>query len=417
MKACIHCGAELPDEANFCPACGKTQEEPVAVKAPRPWRRSLTIVLCILLAAAVFLLAVRLHHAPKDYITDGAEILYSDAYGEYKIFLTWTGGAGTISKGIAERTVQLAEGDRTRMPAQLCVYDINREVNLTDEFLERVEGANVEVRPQDGSSAMEVYAPMTTPDFPGRLYVADVQYTADCGTNDIIWSLQMKNGDRIQLQQRLNVEKLKAADYTADAWPMDSIEDLRALLEHIEGTEDPDTKVTIYLPAVTYSGGLHFTERSYKLIGTTVNGQQTTFTGSFTVPVRNPQVAEFENICFAGNGKGIGISASEGVILLDCRVTGWEIGAQAREGSWIAAFGTVFEGNGIGLQFNSTTSSMTYPSYENDSFLNNGVGVSLLRVPGTEALRFPECVFSGNGTDIENPAGHTVITQDATMDS
>ena len=51
-----------------------------------------------------------------------------------------------------------------------------------------------------------------------------------------------------------------------------------------------------------------------------------------------------------------------------------------------------------------------------DSFLNNGIGVSLLRVPKTEALNFPNCVFSGNGTDIDNPASRTINTQDAIFD-
>ena len=417
MKMCIHCGAELPDEANFCPACGKTQEEPVAVKAPRPWRKSLSIVLVILLAAAVCLLAVRLRHAPKDYVSDGAEILYSDSNGEYKIFLTWNAGLGTVRNGAGEKTVELAEGELTALPSQLYVYDIGKDVNLTDEFLERVENVKAEAKPRDNAEPMLVYAPQKNPDFPGRVMVADVEYNAFCGTNDIIWTLEMKNGDRIQLQQQLTVEKQKTAVYTADAWPMDTIEDLQALLQHIEETESPDTVVTVYLPALTYAGGLHFTERSYKLVGTSVNGEQTTFTGGFSVALRKPQIAEFENICFAGSGKGTGISASEGVVLLDCRVTGWEIGAEAREGSWIAAFGTVFEDNGIGLQFNSTTSSMVYPSYENDSFLNNGIGVSLLRVPGTQILQFPECTFSGNGTDIDNPAGRAVDTRDAVMDS
>ena len=416
MKTCIYCGAELPDTANLCPNCGKAQTEAGKETMPRPWRRKLLTGLAVLLALSLCALGVRLYHAPKEYVTDGAEILYSDAGGKYKIFLTWTGGAGTISKGVAERTVQIAEGDRTGMPAQLLVYDISRDMNLTEEFLARVENARVEARPENGASPMEVYEPVSTPDFPGRLFVADVQYTADCGTNDIVWTLKMKNGDRIQLQQRLNVEKLKTAEYTADTWPMDSIEDLQALFRHIEETESPDTVVTVYLPAVTYAGGLHFAERCYKLVGTSVNGQQTTFTGGFTVSLRRPQVAEFENICFSGGGRGTGISASEGVLLLDCRVTGWEIGAEAREGAWIAAFGTAFEGNGIGLQFNSTTSSMTYPAYELDSFLNNGVGVSLLRVPGTEELRFPECVFSGNVTDIDNPAGRPVNTRDAVFE-
>ena len=413
MKPCIHCGAELPDEANFCPNCGKTQAEAVPERAPRPWRRKLLTVLAVLAVVGLCILAVKLHHAPKAYETDGSEILYSDADGNYRVFLSWTGGTGTLSEGLGERTVSLAEGEQSMHPARLYVYDLDRDVNLDREFAEKIARTEIEVIPQGDSEPLDVFQPAYNPDFPHCAQVADVGYNAFSGTNDLKWTLQMKNGDSISLRQRFNVQKQKTAVYTADAWPMDTIEELQELLRHINETESPDTVVTVYLPAVTYAGGLHYTERSYKLVGTTVGDRQTAFTGGFTVSLRKPQIAEFENICFTGSGSGTGITASEGVILLDCRLSGWEIGAEAREGSWIAAFGTTFEENGIGLQFNSTTSTMSYPTYEMDSFRNNGVGISLLRVPKTETLSFPNCTFSGNGIDIDNAAGHSVNTQDA----
>ena len=416
MKACIHCGAELPDKANFCPNCGKTQMEAVPEKPPRPWRRKLAYVMAILTVIGFSILGIQLYYAPKTYITDGSEIIYSDADGNYRIFLSWTGGSGTLREGVGEHTVLLAGGEQSTHPARLYVYDIDHDVNLNREFAEKIARAEIEIIPQNDSEPVEVFEPGYNSDFPYCAQVAVVLYNAFSGTNDVKWTLQMKNGDRIILQQRLTVLKQKTAEYTADAWPMNTIEELQELLRHIEETESPDTVVTVYLPPVIYTGGLHFTERSYKLVGSTIGEQQTTFTGGFTVSLRKPQVAEFENICFIGSGSGTGITASEGVILLDCRVSGWEIGAEAREGAWVAAFGTVFENNGIGLQFNSTTSSMSYATYEMDSFLNNGIGVSLLRVPKTEALNFPNCVFSGNGTDIDNPASRTVNTQDAIFD-
>lgn len=416
MKSCIYCGAPLPDEANFCPNCGKTQAEARPEKAPRPWRRRLGVVLAVLALLGLCAAAVLLYRAPKDYVTQGSEILYSDKDGEYKIFLSWTGGAKTEREGVGERTVWLAEGEESMAPARLYVYDLSRDADIQQEFLEKVDTVTVEAKPRENSERVEVFQPAWKADFPMCAMVADILHNAFSGTNDIVWTLRMKNGDRISLQQQLTVQKQKSVVYTVDAWPMNTIEELQALLRHIEETESTDTVVSIYLPAVTYAGGLHYTERSYKLVGTTAGEQQTTFTGGFTVSLRKPQIAEFENICFAGSGSGTGISASEGVVLLDCRVTGWDIGAEAREGSWIAAFGTSFEDNGIGLQFNSTSASMSYPVYEIDSFRNNGVGVSLLRIPSTEGLSFPGCVFAGNGTDIENSSGRTVNTQDATFE-
>jgi hypothetical protein len=59
---------------------------------------------------------------------------------------------------------------------------------------------------------------------------------------------------------------------------------------------------------------------------------------------------------------------------------------------------------------------MVFPTYEFDSFLNNGTAVSLLRVPQTQELSFPGCIFSGNETDFNNPAGRSINTQDAAFD-
>ena len=416
MKNCVHCGAELPDEANLCPFCAGLQAEPKEKTPPRLWRRTLAIVVGIVLLFLALAAAIRLYHAPKDYRTEGSEILYSDRDGSVKVFLSWQSGSATQESGVAEKTFSIVEGSKSRLPSCLYVYDPERRVNLQSEFTDKIAEVRVTAVPHDGAEAVEIFTPSYTPDFPFSALVSDVLYNAYCGTNDIVWSLVMKNGDTITLQQQLTIERQKAASYTSDTWPMENMEQLQSLLKQIEETEDPETMVTVYLPAVTYEGGLHFNTRSFKLVGSTSGDRQTTFTGGCTVELRKPQIAEFESIAFVGHGTGTGISASEGVILLDCRVAGWEIGANAQQGSWIAAFGTTFEENGIGLQFDSISSSMVYPTYEFDSFLNNGTAVSLLRVPQTQELSFPGCVFSGNETDFYNPAGRSVNTQDAAFD-
>ena len=48
-----------------------------------------------------------------------------------------------------------------------------------------------------------------------------------------------------------------------------------------------------------------------------------------------------------------------------------------------------------------------------DVFRNNGTAVLLERVSNGEPLSFPEAVFSGNGTDIDNRCGHEVDISDA----
>ena len=87
----------------------------------------------------------------------------------------------------------------------------------------------------------------------------------------------------------------------------------------------------------------------------------------------------------------------------------------AHDGSWIAPTDTVFENNGIAYLFDSGRSKMTAPIFETDSFLNNGVALSLVTVPGAETLSFPDCVFSGNGVNIDNPTGHGIDLRDVKM--
>ena len=413
MKPCIHCGAELPDEANLCTHCGKTQTEAVPEKPPRRWRRKLTIALAVLLAVGLAVFFVQRHHAPKVYETDTEELLYSDSDGSYRVFLSYRASSKTTDRGMFEKTVMESEGNESAHPTLLYVYDLDREENLTTEFTDKVAKVEIFCTPGENSRPLDIFEPTASPDFPHCAMAADMVYSALSGTNDITWVLHMKNGDTLRLKQRFIVLQQKTAVYSPDNWKMETIEDLQALMRHIEETETPDTYVTVFLPPLTYEGGLQFTERSCKLVGTVREDRRTTFTGGFTVSLRDPQIAEFEGICFLGDGSGTGISASEAVRLNNCVVSGWEVGVYAHDGSWIEAVSSVFENNGIGYLFDSRRSNMTAAVFEEDSFLNNGTGMSLVMVPGAETLSFPDCVFSGNGVNIDNQAGQNIDLKDA----
>ena len=55
-KTCKNCGAELPDEASFCPHCTGNQTEKTVVKPPRLWRKkAVTAALCLVLIAVLIL--------------------------------------------------------------------------------------------------------------------------------------------------------------------------------------------------------------------------------------------------------------------------------------------------------------------------------------------------------------------------
>ena len=42
---------------------------------------------------------------------------------------------------------------------------------------------------------MEYVEPVYNESFPNAAYVSDINYVSDSGTNDIQWTLTMKNGD------------------------------------------------------------------------------------------------------------------------------------------------------------------------------------------------------------------------------
>ena len=138
--------------------------------------------------------------------------------------------------------------------------------------------------------------------------------------------------------------------------------------------------------------------------GTVTDEVQTTFARPVTIAMRDGVVTEFYDIAFVGDG-GTGLTATEGVWLTNCRFQGWEIGADAQEGSWINMAACDFMENGIGFRFNSTTSSCSCETYENMVFSGNETGVQVLNIPHNGPISFVNCLFEDNITDIEDPKG------------
>ena len=415
MKRCIHCGYELPDDTSFCPRCAVSQfePEPVAPYRPRKIRRGIVLGLILLLVAALAA-GLALRQRPRVYEADGPELVYTDADGSYRIFLTWSAGTGTQTKAMREFSVTMPEGLESAHPSLLFVYDTAAEKNLQAEFMDKVADVRVTAHPRENAEAMTIQGPIYNDAFPYAMLAADVIYTVENGANDIVWELSMKNGDRITLTHSYTVNRLRTLVFTPEDTPLETMDDLKALMQRIESSDDAGARVIIYLPPNTYEGGLDFTERAYELMGSARDGRTTTFTGGFKIASRAPMYSQLSGIVLEGSG-GIGILASEAVALNDCELRGWDVACYAREGSWIGLHGCLLEQNGIGLQFDSEHTSMADDMYEHNRFLNNGTAVSLLRVPGDISLNFPESTFSGNEEDILNSSGAKVNTQDATF--
>lgn len=127
---------------------------------------------------------------------------------------------------------------------------------------------------------------------------------------------------------------------------MDTIEDLQALVTEIEQTVDFNATVNIYLPAVTYEGGMVLSGHAVNLYGSTEGEARTAFTGTTQVTHSQWGISYFYDIDFIGNG----------------------------------------------------------------------TGVLLERVPSDQTLVFNDCLFSRNGTDIDNRCGQAVDITEAVFE-
>ena len=388
------------------------------VTAPRRrWKRPLTIFLTIVVVMAVIGVSVwqlqrlRQNSGGKRYEGD-AQIYYADADGSYNLFLMLN--ARNPARPESETHSELRTGESAASPSQLWIEPEEGAGSQAD-FLAKVDSYSVQTVPLDGAQAMDYSVPGPNQDFPGAALVSDIYYTADCGTNEVIWTLNMKNGDVICLTQRVVTSLLETLVYDSSNAELETGDDLQALLDRINTEADENTVVEIYLPPVTYEGDLELTGRGINLFGSTEGDRQTTFTGTITAAPENYEIMDIQGVTFAGQG-GTGLIASTGINLRECTFTGWDTGALAQDHGWISAQFCTFEGNDVGLEFNFGVSHYSDPDYKGNQFLHNGTALRLTRMTGEETLTFTYCSFLGNGTDIDNICDHAVDTSDAVFD-
>lgn len=236
------------------------------------------------------------------------------------------------------------------------------------------------------------------------------------GEGDVIWTIYLKNGDTLRLHHTVKIMRIPVVTLTENDYPMATIDDLNALLDTLAHEADRKSVYILQLPAVTYEGGLTMKNFYCDLIG---SESGTTFTGTVTIATRGIHPSNITNVRFVGDGTGIGLSASEGAFLHRCTFENWEIGAYGGLGSWVNATGCTFRGNGVGLWLDNRGDATCSGSYYGDSvYEDNGTAVRIAAMPGTETLDFNNCVFRGNGVNVENAAGYAVdLSQIVTVEN
>lgn len=398
-KKCGNCGAELPEGASFCPHCTQSQVERAEVKPPRLWRKKTLYALLGALVLIVAAMAVFLPHRPKTF-EGGASVTYTDKDGTYALLVSTFLDEISNNQPQEKRSISFSVDEQSCLLDYLGVYQDGKLVE-PEGFLAKVERCTLEASPNENGT-LEIIGPVYDEMYAPSVLEADVIFTGASGTNELVWTLTMKNGDTIRLTHTLEVLPLVHQTYTAENASLGTTEDLKALLDRIDQEVPADTIVDIYLPPVTYTGDLEISSRAVNLYGCSDGSGRTAIQGSLTVSTHTPAYVTLRNLDFVGSG-GTGLSASASTNIWGCSFTGYDIGAAVKDGGMIGVEECAFRDNGIAFSYDTQHYSFFKTGFPSCRIEGNDIGIQFVRLPGASPLDFCGTVFSGNRIDIENP--------------
>ena len=406
---CPYCNAELPDDASFCPHCANSLKEKKQIKPARPFRRKAMIAaLCAIMvfaAAGIYKAANR----AGIYETNGAWLSYSDSDGSYDLIATFHPGDITNKRPDESKTVSQVVDEESHLPVMIGVYKDGELLGDPEEFFNKTKSCTVTAEPAGDSkdSDLSVPEPAYDTNYLPAARVSIMAYTGESGTNDLYWTIIMKNGDTLRLKQTFEVLPLEHQIFTADDFPMETVEDIEALIDKINAEASDDAVVDIYLPPRTYTGDLSIVSRSVNIFGDPDGG--TVIQGSLSVNTDVPYNTFLSDISFEGQG-GTGLSATASVFMENCSFTGYDIGAVALDGGMIAVHDCTFTDNVVGFKYNSIRHNSFDNVFPNNTLTGNDIGVQFARLEGTICIVFEDTVFENNRVDIDNPIDYPIDT-------
>ena len=401
---CPHCGADLPEHAVFCPHCAADIHTRRAVKKPVPLLKKLLLALAVLAAAGI---GLWLSFGPRAY--DGCGEV---RYGDYQVLLTPNVDRYTP---VSEMSIPGEPDGQYRVPSRLFINDIHTGADASEAFLAEVEAVTAQFIGQEGSpSPFQCSQPAYNPGAPECPLLSLIDFTGASGAAELVWTFSMKNGDTIALRQTYEVTPIPVYDYYPEEYPMDTAEELQALIDAISGQVEDVAVVNLHLPPVTYEGEITLRDRSLNLYGSTDEaGDRTTFAGTVYVLAAHAEISYLYDIDFAGSGGGTGLSGSAPFRATSCTFTGWDTGVLAYGNSWANVIGCTFRENGVGFRFDSAGEYANHSMFNDNRFEDNGTAVQLDSVPTDVALNFEGSVFRDNGADIVNPCNQPLDTSRA----
>ena len=411
MKRCPNCGKELPDLADFCPYCEtqllkKTEPELPHKRNRRAWAAAILLVI----AAAAGLLYQYL----RPHVYEGfSGITYTSGGNTYDVFLSFYYSMGIKGEQHAELTDYLGEGVNSAVPSLLfamkktSVGDAEAVQADGEAFMDLVESCRIDIIPQGDTQGVELYGPSREPNYPAAAQLGNLMYNCESGTNEILWTITMKNHDKIRLSQTFTCMLQKTITVRYDDTPLNTVEEIQKYLDQIPESTAHDI-VELYLAPAQYQGTLELKDRAVLLYGTEENGTRTTFTDTLQILSRNPTIAGVDGIDFIGSGTGTGLLARAPVFVDNCTFENWEQGVYGMDGSWPMIHTSTFRKNKTGFLFDSSSTSASELEYSGNTFTENEVAVLLKQVPGEGILYFKDNTFNKNGTDIENQSRYAI---------
>lgn len=332
---------------------------------------------------------------------------------EYHVFTAMTPNLYDPTTPVGYCCRLIPNGSGNDFPATVMVEDAVTQDYAAEDFAALLDSWDVSVTAPEGVSRVKLWdAELETADTPALLY-RRLWGDNTCTHNEIVWTLRMKNGDVLILTQTIELLPQEVRTYSTADTPLDTAEQLQALLDDIAGACDADTSVTVYLPEVTYDAPI--------TVGCAVElvGSGTTFTAPITVaPLKNTDLTRafvrFRQINFTGDGSGTGITAAAPTYLEESRVTGWAVGGEAVTGGWLYLRGSHVADCGVGIRYNSAYSSSYTYFADKMTFVQNGTALELLCMPPRAYAVLEDCRFRGNDVDVANPGGYRIEVNNGT---
>lgn len=342
-------------------------------------------------------------------IAEGATCPYQLSYtGEdgnwYRLFTAFTPESDdgtTTPDGSAIRYIP--EGGSSDFPVSLFAAD-STGVSCKDNFLELVEDYSLELLGQTGAASFrepEAGEVSMLAEPSGALYYKRFNVSDSYGYNVIRWTLHMRNGDTLTLEQVAQIIEQKKIVYSWQDTPMNTAEELQMLFDSLDSLgSSEEYYVSVELPDVTYDEPLNCS-RQVDLQG----GANTVFAD--TLLLFDGTRTTLRDINFIGSG-GVGMEAYTSVYLYNCSFSGWDTAVQIQDGGWLHSVQTMYKNNGVGIHFDTSCCTEFGSRIDENQFLNNGIALSVESLVPDAWLAPKSCIFKGNKTNVYNPHDYPV---------